>query len=360
MSPSFIGSTSFVGFVDPEQPGTHLFTLESQRTREITTKRTYRKIPVSDSLTAIDRTPEPTTPGAIAVLTNGVEIISYKSPDKVYLGPIEKLDAVSGGEGYSVISPPEVSIEEPDVLIYELVAPPVLPSRAYGTPVVKGTLQEIVIDPQDFDIDQAFSITVRGGNSRGATAIPVIERKNRSIPFDSRVTDLGGGVNYTDNSILFQKEHNLAEGDAVIYNNKGAKSIGTSKFAIPAISGGTTLSNGGIYYAEILNNKTIRLYTSLDKLEDGDDPVFLSENLNGYGVQAFDTLRKNTIIGATISDDGGFFYYRNMQFDPSNVFTAYNEIRYFEHGFESGDIVEYGTTGSLYWWSINIQSVLCL
>ena len=346
VSPSFIGSTSFVGFVDPEQPGTHLFTLESQRTREITTKRTYRKIPVSDSLTAIDRTPEPTTPGAIAVLTNGVEIISYKSPDKVYLGPIEKLDAVSGGEGYSVISPPEVSIEEPDVLIYELVAPPVLPSRAYGTPVVKGTLQEIVIDPQDFDIDQAFSITVRGGNSRGATAIPVIERKNRSIPFDSRVTDLGGGVNYTDNSILFQKEHNLAEGDAVIYNNKGAKSIGTSKFAIPAISGGTTLSNGGIYYAEILNNKTIRLYTSLDKLEDGDDPVFLSENLNGYGVQAFDTLRKNTIIGATISDDGGFFYYRNMQFDPSNVFTAYNEIRYFEHGFESGDIVEYGTTGS--------------
>ena len=346
VSPSFIGSASFVGFTETVGVGTHFFTLDSQKTRQITTKRVYRKIPVSDTLISIDREPEPTRPGAIAVLTNGVEIVSYKSPDKVYLGPIEKLDAVSRGEGYSVITPPKVDIAEPDVLIYELVSPPVVPTRAFGTPVVKGKLEEILIDPQDFDIDQAFSITVRGGNSRGATAIPVVDRQNRIIPFDSRVTDLGGGVNYIDNSILFQAAHNLATGDAVVYNNKGAKSIGTSKNAVPAISGGTTLSNGGIYFAEVLNVKTIRLYDTLDKLKNGGDPVFLSENLNGYGIQSFDTLRKNTIIGATISDDGGFFFYRNMEFAPSNVFTAYDEIRYFEHGFESGDIVEYGTTGT--------------
>lgn len=346
VSPSFIGSASYVGLTETNEVGSHFFTLESQKTRQITTKRIYRKIPVSDTLTSIDREPEPTRTGTIAVLTNGVEIISYKSPDKVYLGPIEKLDAVSPGEGYSVISPPRVDIAEPDVLIYELIEPPLVPTRAFGTPVVKGKLEEIIIDPQDFDIDKAFSITVRGGNSRGATAIPVVDKKNREIAFDSRVTELGGGVNYTDNSILFQAEHNLVDGDAVVYNNKGAKSIGTSKNAVPAFSGGTTLSNGGIYYVEVLNNRTIRLYDSLAKLENSGDPVFLSQNLNGYGIQSFDTLKKNTVIAATISDDGGFFYYRNMEFDPSNVYTAYDEIRYFEHGFESGDIVDYGTTGT--------------
>ena len=104
VSPSFIGSENSIGVVPTGEPGSHFFTLERQKTRQLTTKRVFRKIPVSDDLTAIDRLPEPTEPGAIAVLTNGVEIVSYKSPNKVFLGPLKELDAVSKGEGYSVIS----------------------------------------------------------------------------------------------------------------------------------------------------------------------------------------------------------------------------------------------------------------
>ena len=110
------------------------------------------------------------------------------------------------------------------------------------------------------------------------------------------------------------------------------------------ISPGTTLSNGGTYYAKIVNNRTIQLFDSLGKLESGGDPVFLSTNLTGFGIQSFDTPRTNRLIGATISDDGGEFTYRNMKFSPENVFVEYDEIRYVDHGFESGDIVEYGAT----------------
>ena len=346
VSPSFIGSINSVGFVFTADSGSHIFTLENQKTREIATRRVFRKIPVSDSLVAIDRTPEETTPGAIAVLTNGVEIISYKSPNKVYLGPIEKLDTGSTGEGYSVITPPEIFIAEPDVQLFEGGNGSVVPTRAKGTPVIKGTLQEILIDPQDFDISEVFSITVRGGNSRGASALPIIDKKNRELPFDTRTTTLGGGINPDDNSILFLSNHNLSDGTALIYNNKGADSIGITQSSLTNFSTGTTLSNGAIYYAKILNNRTIQLFETLDALDNGGDPVFLSENLNAYGVQSFDTERANRLIGATITDDGGEFFYRNMSFNPSNVFDEYDEIRYVSHGFNSGDIVEYGTTGT--------------
>ena len=345
VSPSFIGSDNFAGISANFEAGSHFFTLESQKTRQITTKRTFRKIPVERSLASIDRLPQPTVPGVVAVLTNGVEIISYQSPNKVYLGPIKELNAVSGGEGYSVTVPPEIVVSEPNVQISDGSAPPVTPSLAKGTPVIKGKLEKIYIDPQDFDIDQVFSIQVKGGNSSGATAKPIIERKNRSITFDTRVTAIGGGINPSEDSILFQFDHNLPLGERVIYNNRGFESIGV---AAPGsdISLGKTLANGGIYFAKPINNKTIQLYTTLEALKTGGAPVGLSSNLTGFGVQSFDTLSKNKIIGATIVEDGGFFYYRKMNFSPSNVFIEYDEIRYDNHGFSSGEYINYETTGT--------------
>ncbi len=347
VSPSFIGldSTNFVGIVSNDDDGSHFFTLEQQKTRQISTKRTFRKIPVSDTLTSIDREPEETKPGAIAVLTNGVEIISYKSPNKVYLGPLKELDAASAGEGYSVVTPPQIYIADPDVQLYEGGTGSIVPTTAKGTPVIKGRLEEILIDPQDFDIDEVFSITVKGGNSRGASAIPVVDKKNRSLAFDTRITDIGGGINPTDDSILFTVAHNITEGTPLIYNNRGADSIGVTTSSSTEFSTGARLSNGGIYYPKILNNRTIQLFETKEALTSGGNPVFLSANLTGYGIQSFDTERSDRLIGATITDDGGDFFYRNMKFYPENVFIEYDEIRYISHGFESGDVVEYGTTG---------------
>ena len=346
VSPSFIGGTNNAGFTFTPNSGFHFFTLEEQKTREIETQRIFKKIPVSNTLVSIDRTPEEITPGSIAVLTNGVEIISYKSPNKVYLGPITKLDSAASGEGYSVVSPPEIFIAEPNVQLFEGGVSSVVPTKAKGTPVIKGKLEEIVIDPQDFDVNEVFSITVKGGNSRGASALPIIDKKNRSLPFDTRVTSIGGGINPTDNSILFINDHNLSEGTPIIYNNKGENSIGITPTSGSSFSSGTTLSNGAIYYAKILNNRTIQLFDTLTELNGGGDPVFLSSNLTGYGIQTFDTEKANRLIGATITDDGGLFFYRDMSFSPENVFIEYDEIRYDSHGFESGDLVKYGTTGT--------------
>ncbi len=36
-----------------------------------------------------------------------------------------------------------------------------------------------------------------------------------------------------------------------------------------------------------------------------------------------------------------------MEFQPENIYPEYDELRYDSHGFSSGDLVEYGTFGSV-------------
>lgn len=347
ISPSFIGSGNAVGYSAIISPGDHIFTLATQSGREIKSQRTYRKIPISDTQLlqniTIARTPVEVDPGTVAVLTNGVEVLSYKGASKVYLGPIESVDPVAEGRGYSVTSPPEIIVEAPDL---QLVAPTTVgPSTAYVTPVIKGKLEQILIDPQDFDVDKVFSISVVGGNSSGASAIPLIERRRRSVPFDSRTVTLGGGIDPNDESILFLSDHKFSKGEQVAYNSKGAKSISIANAGgTNSGSAANVLADGGIYFCEPLNSRTIRLYPTLGDLQAGVNTVGFTSTGNGYGIQSFDTLSKSRITGATIIEDGGDFYYRNMKFRPENVFIEYDEIRYNNHGFNSGELVEYGVT----------------
>ena len=349
VSPSFIGSNNFVGLTLTEGNGSHILTLESQRNRQINTQRTYRRIPISGEFQNITntRTPSEAESGTIAIMTNGVEIISYKSDDKVYLGGIIRVDAVSGGRGYSVTDPPTITIAEPQI---QLTDPNIDPSaykgRAEVSPVIKGKLETILIDPQEFDVDKVFSITVTGGNSRGATALPQIERRNRSIPFDTRVDELGGGINPNEETIQFLTPHNLAYGDAIVYNNRGQSSIGIGQYGGINNASELVLANGGIYYAEPVNNLTIRVYPTQGDLLSGINTVGFTSVGNGFGIQSFDTLTRNTLVGASIIEDGGDFWYRQLQASPENVVVPYDRIEYAKHGFKTGEIVEYVSTGT--------------
>ena len=346
VSPSFIGGTNFVELVLTSSPGDHIFTLESQKNRLISPQNIFRKIPVSrgSQNITIDRLPQEILAGEIAVLTNGVVVDSYISADSIYLGPLDSIDAVSGGEGYSPITPPQISVADPTIQVKTQIPETENPPKALATPVVKARLEKILIDPQDFDIDKVFSISVTGGNSGGASAIPQIERRKRDVQFDSRTTVFGGGIEPSEDSIQFLVPHNFTRGEKIVYNNKGSESIGVSGPGSNFASG--RLANGGIYFASPINNLTIQIFNSLEDLIAGTTPVSLSANQTGFGIQSFDTLSKNTLTGATITEDGGDFFYRSMKFSPTNVFIEYDEIRYDNHGFSTGDVVEYRNEGT--------------
>ena len=71
-------------------------------------------------------------------MKNGVEIYNYKTNDKIYYGPLETVNVLSGGSGYDVINPPSLTLSSGSALIQ---------------PVVKGCVEKIFVDPEDFDID---------------------------------------------------------------------------------------------------------------------------------------------------------------------------------------------------------------
>ena len=89
------------------------------------------------------------------MLINGVEISNYKTFDKIYYGPLESVELLNGGSSFDVISPPFIEVSAG------------LGTTALVQPVVTGTVEDIFIDNQEFDIDEVLSINVTGGNGSG-------------------------------------------------------------------------------------------------------------------------------------------------------------------------------------------------
>jgi len=54
-----------------------------------------------------------TKPGTVGLFLNGVEVLSYKSSDTIYSGPIEEIVVSSSGDSnYDVINPPLMLISD--------------------------------------------------------------------------------------------------------------------------------------------------------------------------------------------------------------------------------------------------------
>ena len=56
---------------------------------------------------------EKTQPGKVAILANGVDVINYKTNDKIYYGPIKNITLLNQGVNYDVINPPTIEIASP-------------------------------------------------------------------------------------------------------------------------------------------------------------------------------------------------------------------------------------------------------
>ena len=156
------------------------------------------------------------------MLKNGVEFVSYKSEDKIYFGPIERLDVLNEGFNYDVLNPPTIILTDPPVGIDT-------GSKALIQPVVTGVVTSITVDPQDFDILNVRSITISGGNGEGAVFQPFLSKRFREIVFDGRKTTeydpqtnsyvaLPGdaGIDIKHDQLQFIREHNLFNGQALV------------------------------------------------------------------------------------------------------------------------------------------------
>ena len=121
----------------------HTFILANQVSDTIHPQKLLKKFPHSQDIKTGKSTK--TVPGSVGMLINGVEVYSYKSLDKIYYGPIEKITVYNTGKDYDVINPPNITVAAG------------LGTTAIVRSVVSGSVKEVLVDPQDFDVVNIFT-----------------------------------------------------------------------------------------------------------------------------------------------------------------------------------------------------------
>ena len=320
---SFVGTNNFLTFSDSTSTfvnQTHRFTLYSQKSGIIGAQKLLKKFPLSESIDT--GTGELTLPGSVGMLINGVEINNYKSNDKVYYGPLKSISVLNGGIDYDVINPPLISVS------------PGTGSTALVRPVVSGSIKKVYIDSQDYDINTIVSIGITGGNGSGCVLEPIITKRKRDIFFDARLSTNSGGISSTTNQLVFLTDHNLNNGELIVYNSNGNFPIGIGTTNL-------TLVNNAIYYSKIDNNRTIKLFQTNSDYLSGINTVSFN-GTNAGGIHKFSTAAfKNTISEIKILNGGNGYTNRELIVSPAGISTFNSTINFKNHGFESGELVTY-------------------
>jgi hypothetical protein len=330
---SFVGTDNFVEFDPlPVGSGSHVFTLLEYANKVIGPKKVLKKFPSIPNIKTGSNIE--TKVGTTGMLVNGVEILNYKSRESIYYGPLVGFNIISGGNGYDVVNPPEIEITSS------------IGSTAFIQPVIRGFLNEVIVDPQDFDIKKIISLTITGGNNQGTTLEPIIQEQFREVLFDGRVVTSGGGIDPVQETITFLTGHNFFNGQEVIYDKNQNNPIGIGTFAGSNLDQDLYLSDGNIYFIETVNNKTVKLFNSLNDFSSGINTVGFS-TANTQGIHKFRVAKgKKTLQSIKIKNVGSEFENRRLLVKPSSVDLTRSSISFVNHGFQHGDLISYETVGT--------------
>ena len=105
-----------------------------------------------------------------------------------------------------------------------------------------------------------------------------------------------------------------------------------------------TLSDGAPYYVRSVNPSTVRLFnTPTDALfgTAGINTIGLSTDTAASGIHKFSTESKNTLVAIKVLEEGSGYTHRKLRVKPIGISTSLNVVTFKNHGFNSGEIVEY-------------------
>ena len=190
----------------------HRFVLQRHASRVLDSDKVLRKFPLSQNSFVPSQQDIPTND--IGMLINGVQIRSPISDNQIYFGSLESIDLLNSGSDYDVLKPPIIGIETSSGV------------GAAAEPILRGTVKDVFVDPQSFDIDAVTSISLTGGNGSGCVLEPILGTRNRELEFDSRDVFFNGGVDIVNETITFKENHNLVDGQLIYYSSNGNAPIG--------------------------------------------------------------------------------------------------------------------------------------
>ena len=324
---SFTGTTTSVISIGARLTIKHTtedqtFVLKTHANRKLQSDNILRRIPLTQNLSVSSNHETPIND--IGILRDGVQIRSPISDDIIYYGNLESVDVLNGGRDYDVINPPSLSVESSTG------------TTALVQPVVKGSVKEILVDPQNFDFESVNNISVSGGNGTGCILQPVVGIRNRFIDFDSRDVFFNGGIDIDDETITFKTEHNLENGQLVYYSSNNNPPIGIGPAYDPSNTITGTLSDGDPYFVRVVNPTTVRFLIQEKILAGiaGISTVGLSTDTGASGIHRFRTENKRTLISVKVLEEGSNYTNRKLRVNPSGISTSYNTINFVNHGFQ--------------------------
>jgi hypothetical protein len=331
---SFIGTDQVVQFhrTSFNVNTNHVFTLKEHYGRNLKAKKSLTKIPLIPNIQSGVNTP--TEPGSIGVLINGVEIQNYKSDDRVYYGPLDNIKVLNGGTDYDVINPPAIEISDPSVGTG---------ITAKAQACVRGSVKEVIVDPQNFSINRVLSTTIEGGNGQGAVLEAVVSKQFREMDFNATRVGVAatGGIDIDNDTLTFEERHNLVNGQRIVYNSNGNANLGIGSFDGSNLNQNETLVNGGIYFPQIINTRSVYLYRSIDDYNSGINTVGFT-TVNTGGIHKFRTYDEQNVVSEVNVINGGSGYEnRTLRVKPIGISTITNIITFKNHGFDDGDLVNY-------------------
>ena len=264
-----------------------------------------------------------TTPGSIGILANGVEVLNYKSYEKVYYGKLESIDVLAPGLDYDVINPPITKITDS------------VGTGATGFVAVSGSLKDIRIIDSGFGYEGKPTVQITGGNGDGADVAINMMNVDHTVPFTASSEKVGLGTTGTlPSTIGFSTYHKFANGEQVIYITDNQESIGG-------------LTTSASYYASVVGSggTTIRLHSDEAGALAGINTVTLTSR--GSGTQHIKAAKTKSIIESiNVINSGTGYENKKRTVQPAGITTSLDQIKIVNHDYKDGEIVNYTCTGT--------------
>ena len=252
----------------------------------------------------------------IGVLQNGVEILNYKSKDKIYYGAIESVEVLSSGRDYDVINPPVLNIKSPGLGFSSC--------KAYCG-IDEGYLKKIDIVDGGFDYIDNPVVVITGGGGEGATAVAKMIDYEHFVDFNSSSSNKR--INLVDNIIGFSTYHRFRDGENVIYSTNKSQAIGG-------------LSDESSYFVSVIDEFRIKLHTNLQDSLDRSDEI----NINSFGLgnHLFKSrVRKRKINSILVTNPGYGYKTKKISVSSSGINTFTDTINVYENPFNDKELIYY-------------------
>ena len=253
------------------------------------------------------------------ILLNGVEILNYKSTDKMFHGSVTGIDIDDGGDNFDVITPPLVHIEDTEIV----------GSGATGTASVVGNLREIRITDSGFDYLSTPVVSISGGSGEGASAEVNMTSIKYSISFNAGVTTSPtGGITTSTGIIGFSTFHKFRDNEQVVYQTRDQQGI-------------VGLVTSSLYYVKVLNGYEINLHKTFEDSNLGINTITMQSL--GAGIHEISSVdRKKIVSNVVVTNLGSGYKNRERKvFLDDGVNTGTDTLYILNHGYKTGEIVNY-------------------